>query len=220
MLLMCNYTYTINHIPGQQILLENPSKKNFKVSHDHKLKKLYKTSHLVKYFLLSWLAMSAISLIGIPFQYILNPFILFSIAFRGLVAWLCYYFYKRIFVENRRDESTYLLIRTVSGYGIFLTYVFFMFPMVVQEHFTGRSDNLLFIVLVVLSSLSALLTYISLITDEAKVKLEFYNKKEIQTEKERKKSKKLQKKHLKDLRITRTVWENIWFEWVDPVLYE
>ena len=117
-------------------------------------------------------------------------------------------------------QTGYELWKHYTGYAVVITYVFCIFPQVVRDfHKTELlPEGLGFVIGVLLTSLFPALHYLFLTRDETRLVLGSYDKTVLAERNALKKDRKLQKEKRKELKKERSFIQNLWYEWVEPVL--
>jgi len=172
------------------------------------------------FLLTAWIAASILSIFIMGFNNISDGFVIFSIIIRIVIIFLSIVFFKIIFLDNKRSKNIYNVFRAFVGYGVVFTYVFYSLPRMVGEFKENISLGFAiyhFILVIVITLFPAVL-YLLLRSDQTRLIMNFFTKKEIDTEKKTKKDKKLKKKEQKRIKSERGIFAYIWYEWVDVII--
>lgn len=166
-----------------------------------------------------WVLFSIISLFTIDYSLIKDPFVIISILVRFGFSWYAYSFIKLFYIKKGLKPINYNHHLNFIGYAISLTYVSYMLPGVVLDFYKGETVSILFVVMVLLSTLCPLSIYLLLRSSFIKLATGYFSQKEVDLEKKIKKDKKLKKQNQKRLRSERTFLQNFWFEVADPLMW-
>jgi signal peptidase I len=132
-------------------------------------------------------------------------------AFRGL---------KKLYVVKEGDPRFYEFWKHFTGYSVVFTYVAGIFPQVVRDYNNpgGDAGGPALVILVLLCTLFPALHYLILSRDQARLATGVYTDEEVAQRKTLKKDKVKQKALRKSLKKERNPLQNLWYEWVEPVL--
>jgi signal peptidase I len=170
--------------------------------------------------LILWGLFSVISIFFVGFKNISDGFVLFSIIIRIIMVIGVGYFFKEIFLKQRKDKRFYGFFKTFVGYGVVFTYVFYSLPRLVGE-FNKNIDfgfSLFNFIFVLLITIFPAVLYLLLRTDKVRITMEIYSQKEIEYEKKVKKDKDLKKQEREKVRSERRFFENLWYDWIDVII--
>lgn len=168
--------------------------------------------------LVLWMVFSLVSLATVSTDVLLDPFVIISILSRLIVPVLGVKLIKKFYYEKKLSTVSYNHYLHVVGYGIVFTYIFFIFPQVVIDFHNYGESSLIFVLAVVFCTLCPLVLFLLLKNPKTKMALGFFTQKEVDKERECKKNKKMMKAEKKKLKKKRSLAQNIWFEWIDPIL--
>lgn len=182
---------------------------------DHRL---WYTSSLVT--LLLWMAFLVISAAATPVDLYGSPYIwgsllvragLFIMALRGL---------GQLYVRKEGSPRFYEFWKHFTGYSVVFTYVAGIFPQVVRDYNNpgGDAGGPGLVILVLFSTLFPALHYLILSRDKARLATGVYTDEEAAQRRILKKDKAKQKALRKSLKKERNLVQNLWYEWVEPIL--
>ena len=167
-----------------------------------------------------WLVTLLVTIFTIPFSFLTNGYVILSIVIRLLLVFLGWRGVKRIFLDKSADAKYYEYWKHYTGYAIVITYVFGIFPQVVRDFHSpaGTLQGMGFVWGVLFMTLLPALLYLFLTRDACRLALGAYTKKGLEDRKVLKKDKPLQKEKRKELKKERTAMQNLWYEWVEPII--
>ena len=166
-----------------------------------------------------WVLFSFLSIFTLNFTLITSPFVILSLLARFLFPLYVIFFIRKFYILRDFKSINYNHTLNFIGYSISLTYVSYMLPGVVLDFYQKGSTSLFFTIMVFLSALSPLALYLILKNPKVKVASTYFTVKEVNREKKVKKDKSLKRANQKLLRAERNIFQNIWFEVLDPLMW-
>ncbi len=169
---------------------------------------------------LLWIVSLFLTIFTIPVSLFSNGYVIFSIAIRILLIYIGVRGFKRFYLDKDADRRFYELWKHYTGYAIVITYVFTLFPQVVRDfnRQTPEPEGFGFVVGVLITSLFPALLFLLLSNDKMRTSTGAYNQADLEDRISLKKDKKLQKQRRKEMKKERTFLQNLWYEWVEPIL--
>ncbi|MBI9104892.1 MAG: signal peptidase I [Spirochaetales bacterium] len=169
---------------------------------------------------LLWLTALIVTIFTIPVSLFSSGYVIFSILIRFLLVLVGLRGLKRFYLDKNIDAGYYEFWKHYTGYAIVVTYIFCIFPQVVRDfHKTSVApEGLGFIIGVLLTTLFPALLYLLLSFDRTRLATGAYSNAALEERRVLKKDKKLQKEKRKVLKKERNFLQNLWYEWVEPIL--
>ncbi|MCG8569452.1 MAG: signal peptidase I [Spirochaetes bacterium] len=171
-------------------------------------------------FHLLWMAFTAVSLFIFNFQIIANGLVLFSIAFRLLMLYIGYQFFQKIYIQRIKDIQYYQHYKTFLGYSIITTYVLYSLPRIVGDFYHQITDFFYVFQFIIISIATICITILYFLanSEQTRLILQIYQKKDIEFEKKLKKDKKFRKKEMVKINSNRSFLSRLWHNWIDDFL--